>query len=245
MALILIDVWRAACGRPAGLGVGIAAAIKLIPLIFIMLFLLTGRTKAGLISAATFVACGLIGYLVAPGDSRLYWRHLFYDTHRVAAQYISNQSPYAAAVRIAGGTAQVGHWFLVIPLLLSVVGLAIATLLARNGDWLGAVTATGATSLLVSPISWTHHWVWILPALIILLQGGKRSRIAAGCAYLPFAFAPMWFTPRHGGPAEYGFHWLVTLVANCYLAAGLAFLAYEGWRAYRIAAQPSPVAARQ
>ncbi len=251
MALILTDVWRAARGRPAGLGVGIAAAIKLIPLIFIALFFLTGRIKAGLISAATFGACALIGFLVAPGDSRLYWRHLFYDTKRVGAPYISNQSPYAAAVRIAGGTAHVGHWFLAVPLLLGIAGLAIAVVLARSGDWLGAVTVTGATSLLVSPISWTHHWVWILPALVILLQGGRRSKIAAVCAYLLFVIAPMWFTPRHGGPAEYGFHWLVTLVANCYLLAGLAFLGYAGWRAYRllrrnrdqITAAPAPVAA--
>ncbi len=251
MALILIDVWRAARGRPAGLGVGVAAAIKLIPLIFIALFFLTGRIKAGFISAAAFVACGLIGYLVAPGDSRLYWRHLFYDTKRVGAAYISNQSAYAAAVRIDGGTAQLGHWFLVISLLLGIAGLTIATVMARNADWLGAVTVTGTTSLLASPISWTHHWVWILPALVILLQGGKRSRIAAVCAYLLFAIAPMWFTPWHGGTAEYGFHWLVTLVANCFLLAGLAFLAYAGWRAYRlhkrngdqITPQPSPVPA--
>ncbi len=251
MALILVDVWRAARGRPAGFGVGVAAAIKLIPLIFIALFFLTGRIKAGVISLATFVACGLIGYLVAPGDSRLYWGHLFFDTRRLGAAYISNQSAYAAAVRIAGGTAQVGHWFLVIPLLLGSAGLAIAAVLARKQDWLGAVTVTGTTSLLVSPIAWTHHWVWILPALVILMQGGRRSRVAAVCAYLLFVIAPMWLTPWHRGSAQYGFHWLVTLVANCYLVAGLAFLVYAGWRACRIqrgngaplAARPSPLAA--
>jgi hypothetical protein len=253
MALILADIWRAARGRPAGLGVGIAAAIKLILLIFIVLFFLTGPIKAGLTAAATFAACGLIGFLVAPGDSRLYWRHLFYDTKRLGVSYISNQSAYAAAVRIAGGPAQVGDWFVAIQLLLAILGLAIATLLARKSDWLGAATVTGTTSLLVAPVSWTHHWAWILPALIILVQGGKRSRIAAICAYLLFVIAPMWLTPwrAHGGPAEYGFHWFVTLVANCYLLAGLAFLGYEGWRSYllqkgngdQLATQPAPVAA--
>ena len=251
MALILVDVWRAARDRPAGLGVGIAAAIKLIPLIFIAMFFLTGRIKAGFISAGTFVACGVVGYLVAPSDSRLYWGHLFYDTPRVGGGYISNQSAYAAAVRIAGGTAEVGHWFLAIPLVLGIAGLAIAAVMARHGDWLGAVTVTGITSLLVSPIAWTHHWVWVLPALVILLEGGRRSKIAAVCAYVLFVSAPMWFTPWHRGTAEFGFHWLVTLVANCYLLAGLAFLVYAGWHAYQLqkengdqlAAQPSPVAA--
>jgi Glycosyltransferase family 87 len=234
LALILTDVWRAARGRTAGVGVGIAAAIKLTPLIFIPLFLLARRPKAAVIAAATFAGCALIGYLVAPAASDLYWHHLFDDTKRVGAPYISNQSPYAAAVRIAGSAADVGHWYLAVPLVLGAGGLLVAAVLARHDDWLGAATTTGATSLLVSPISWTHHWVWILPALVTLLKGGKRSRIAAVCAYVLFVLAPMWFTPRGGGPGEYGFHGLLTLVANCYLIAGLAFLGYMASRAYLI-----------
>lgn len=234
LALILIDVSRAARGRAAGIGVGIAAAVKLTPLIFIALFLVSRRIKSAVIATATFAACGLIGYLVAPKASSLYWRHLFYDTKRVGAPYISNQSPYAMAIRIAGGVAQVGRWYLVIPLVLGAAGLIVAAILARHDDWLGAATTAGVTGLLVSPISWTHHWVWILPALVVLVQGGRRSKIAAAGGYLLFVVAPMWFTPRNGGRSEYGFHWLVTLVANCYLIAGLAFVAYMARRAYLI-----------
>src|SRR6516162_4309932 len=61
LALILTDVWRASRGRTAGIGVGLAAAIKLTPAIFIVLFLLARGTKAAFIGAATFVGCGLIG----------------------------------------------------------------------------------------------------------------------------------------------------------------------------------------
>jgi len=113
LALILTDVWRVSRGSrgvTVGTGVGIAAAIKLTPAIFIVFFLLAGRAKAALVAAGTFVACGLAGFLIAPGASKLYWRHLFFDTHRVGAPYISNQSPYAAAIRIAGGQAHVGAW---------------------------------------------------------------------------------------------------------------------------------------
>jgi hypothetical protein len=245
LALILIDISRAARGRPAGIGVGIAAAIKLTPLIFIALFLLGRRVKDAVIAAATFVACGLIGYLVAPKASSLYWHHLFNDTARVGGAYISNQSPYSAALRIAGGIAQAGRWYLLVSLLLGAAGLIAAAVLARHDDWLGAATMTGTTGLLVSPISWTHHWVWILPALVILVQGGTRSRIAAACGYVLFVLAPMWFTPHNGGPSEYGFHWLVTPVANCYLIAGLAFFAYMARRAYLIRSErqgPAPTA---
>ena len=114
-----------------------------------------------------------------------------------------------------------------------------AAILARRGDWLGATAATGTTGLLVSPISWAHHWVWILPALVLLLRSGHR--VAAGLGYVLFALAPFWYTPRSGRPGEYGFHGLLTLVANCYLIAGLAFLAYLAWRAYLGSPPAEPV----
>ena len=227
LALILTDVWlvsRDSSRLAVGVGVGIAAAIKLTPAIFIVFFLLAGRTKAAFVAAGTFAGCGLIGFLVAPDASRLYWRHLFFDTRRVGAPYISNQSPYATAIRIANGQGHIGPWWIVVPIVFAVVGLATATVLARRQDWLGATAVTGATGLLISPISWAHHWVWVLPALVLLLRAGHR--IAAGIGYLLFAVAPFWFTPHAAGPREYGFHWLTTLVANCFLLAGLAFVGY-------------------
>jgi uncharacterized membrane protein len=232
LALILADVWRVARGRPAGIWVGIAAAIKLTPLIFIPLFLLGKRKRDGLIAAGSFLACVLLGYLVAPGDSGLYWHHELEDTARVGGYYISNQSPYGMAVRIAGGVAHVGAWYIVVPIVLGIVGLAAGVILARHNEWLSAAAVTGTTGLLVSPVSWTHHWVWILPALAVLVRGSKRTRIAAVFTYLLFAIAPMWFTPRHGGPSESGFHGVVTLIANCYVIAGGVFLAYMCRRAY-------------
>jgi alpha-1,2-mannosyltransferase len=231
LALILTDVWRVSQGRDAGLGVGIAAAIKLTPAIFIVFFLLAGRTKAAFLAAGTFIVCGLIGFLVAPHASTLYWEHLSHDTKRVGAPYISNQSPYGTAIRIAEGQGHIGAWWIIIPLAFAAIGLAVAAILARRQDWLGATAVTGTTGLLVSPISWAHHWVWILPALVLLVRSGHR--IAAGAGYLLFALAPFWFTPHSGGPREYGFHWLLTLVANCFLIAGLAFGAYMVWYAYR------------
>ena len=230
LALILTDVWRVSRGRDAGIGVGIAAAIKLTPAIFILFFLLARRTKAAFISAGTFIVCGLIGFGVAPRASTLYWEHLSHDTRRVGAPYISNQSPYGTAIRIAEGQGHVGAWWIVIPLAFAVIGLTVAVVLVRRQDWLGATVVTGTTGLLVSPISWAHHWVWIVPALVLLVRSGHR--IAAGFGYLLFALAPFWFTPHSGGPNEYGFHWLLTLVANCFLIAGLAFGAYMVWYAY-------------
>ena len=229
LALILTDVWRVSRGSSGsssltGAGVGIAAAIKLTPAIFIVFFLLARRTRAACVAAGTFVAAGLAGFAVAPHASARYWEHLSHDTRRVGAPYISNQSPYAAAIRIAGGQGHIGWWWALVSVAFAAAGLAVATVLARRGDWLGATAVTGTSGLLVSPISWAHHWVWVLPALVLLVRAGHRAAAAAG--YLLFAVAPFWFTPHAGGPREYGFHWLLTPVANCFLIAGVAFLAY-------------------
>ncbi|HEV7932888.1 MAG TPA: hypothetical protein VGP70_11315 [Actinomadura sp.] len=95
---------------------------------------------------------------------------------------------------------------------------------ARNGDWLSAAAVTGTTSLLVSPISRAHHSVWVVPALFVLVRNG--SRIPALCGSLLFLLALPWWTGHDGGPSEYGFHGLLTVVSNGYLVAGIAFLVH-------------------
>ncbi|WP_433244645.1 glycosyltransferase 87 family protein [Actinomadura nitritigenes] len=227
LALVLADMHRAALGRPAGIGIGIATAVKLTPAIFIVLLLLTRRTKDAVTALAAFAVCTFLAYAIAPDASRTYWLHTFFDTSRVGVTYISNQSPYGALARILHGTAEIGSWYTAIPLTIGVCGLAIAALWARRGDWLSATAITGMTGLLVSPISWAHHWVWIVPALAVLLRDGCRKTALAGCAI--FVLSPLWWTPHNGVPSEYGLH-LLTPVADCYLIAGLYFLAHMAIR---------------
>jgi hypothetical protein len=234
LPVVAMDVWWVSQHRRGGgIGVGIAAALKLTPGIFVVLFLLTRRTKAAVIASATFLACALIGFLITPAASRLYWTHYFYDTKRVYPAYIGNQSIYGAAIRIFDGPGHVGLWYLPLTLLAAVAGLGSAAVFARRHDWLAAMSVTGVTGLLVSPVSWTHHWVWVVPALITVARDGKRARIAAAGAFALFALAPLWWTPHSLLRPTYGFHGPVTLVANCYLAAGIIFLAYMSWRAYQ------------
>jgi hypothetical protein len=234
LALVLADLRRAAAGRPAGLGIGLATAIKLVPGLFIVFLLAARRTRDAARAAAVAAACAACGWLINPPASRLYWTRLFYDSSRVSATYISNQSPYAALARILGGTSHVGPWYLAITAALALAGLATAARLARRRDWLAATALTGITSLLVSPISWTHHWVWALPALLTLwLAGTPAARLTTAAAWTLFVTAPMWFTPWTGDTAQYGFHWASTLAANSFLIAGLAYLTWmtiHTWR---------------
>jgi alpha-1,2-mannosyltransferase len=181
-----------------------------------------------------FLACGAIGYLAAPSASTLYWTKVFYDAKRAYPAYLANQSISGAALRVFGSPAHVNPWYLPLTLVAAVVGLGAAAVFARRHDWLSAMAATGITGLLISPVSWTHHWVDAIPALIVLASGGKRARIAAACAFAMFALTPLWWTPHSLLQPVYGFHGLVTVVANCYVLAGLAFLAYmarQAWQA--------------
>src|SRR5690606_16300879 len=219
------DMHRVSRGRPAGVGIGVATAIKLTPGIFIVLLLVTRRTKDALTAAGTFAFCTLLAHAIAPDASRLYWLHTFYDTSRVGVPYISNQSPLGALTRTLRGTAEVGDWYTAVPLIIGTAGIFLAAAWARRGDWLTAVAVTGTTGLLVSPISWAHHWVWIVPALAALIPDGHRTM--ATCGYLVFTLAPMWLTPYTATPLRPGWHLLLLPVANCYLLAGLFFLAHS------------------
>ena len=231
LALILTDVWRVSQGRDAGIGVGIAAAIKLTPAIFIVFFLLARRTKAAFIAAGTFIVCGLIGFVIAPRASTLYWEHLSHDTKRVGAPYISNQSPYGTAIRIAEGPGSYRRLVDHHPARVrryrpdggrhpgEKAGLAGRDRGHRNHRAAGLADFLGA-SLGVDPARPGPAGAFRAPDR----RGRRVPAVRAG---------PVLVTPHSGGPREYGFHWLLTLVANCFLIAGLAFLAYMVAYAYR------------
>jgi alpha-1,2-mannosyltransferase len=72
-----------------------------------------------------------------------------------------------------------------------------------------------------------------MPALIVLARYGANGRIAAAAVYLIFALAPMWWTPHSGAAGDYGAHGLITVVANCFLFAGMGVMAYICLRTWR------------
>ena len=55
--------------------------------------------------------------------------------------------------------------------------------------------------LLISPISWSHHWVWCLPALMSVSAATWRWRstalgVAAAAGFLVFVLAMQWWFPE-------------------------------------------------
>ncbi|MFD9697717.1 glycosyltransferase 87 family protein [Lentzea sp. NPDC059081] len=199
---------------PRGLLVGLAAAIKLTPAVFVLFFLCRGRWKPALTAVATFTVCGLL----APGQAEGFWLHAMLDPGRVGGlAYGSNQSLRGLLVRLG---APEPVWFVAVAVVLALT----VVVLPRLRDDLTALVATAAAGLLVSPVSWSHHWVWIAPALV-LLRGKVRIAVAA-----VFAVGPHWLLPT-AGDRELEWTWWQHVVGNTYVWLALAFL---GWCAVRV-----------
>src|SRR5580700_6176780 len=135
MALVIGDVAQPDGRRLKGVGVGIAAGIKLIPLVFIPYLLLTRRFRAAALAAGTFAATVVLGFLVVPGDSTDWWlRGLFFNGSRTGfVGWGGNQSLRAILTRFAGSIHGATAAWLAAALLAAVIGLASAVLLDRAG----------------------------------------------------------------------------------------------------------------
>jgi alpha-1,2-mannosyltransferase len=154
---------------PRGVLVGLAAAIKLVPGIFGLYFLLTGQIRAAVTSFASFLTVSLLGWLILPHDSHTYWTRIIFDTARIGSPvFYSNQSLYGIALRLSDGPVGKGIYLLAAVLVL-VVGVAHARTAYRRGDLVAAAVLIGLVGICVSPISWIHHLDWIAPLLVLLV----------------------------------------------------------------------------
>jgi alpha-1,2-mannosyltransferase len=157
---------------PRGVLVGFATAIKLVPGIFIPYLWLTGRKRAAGVAAATFGVLTVVGGIVAPGDSWDFFHSKMFDP--TSPQFFSNQSIEGLLQRALPGAWRV-LWIVAIVAVLA-YGLRAAVKASASGDELRAVAITGLVSVLVSPISWIHHVVWIVPAIAVILGAGRDPR---------------------------------------------------------------------
>jgi alpha-1,2-mannosyltransferase len=168
MFVVVADLLMAS-SRYRGIGIGLAAAVKLTPLSFFIFLAVSRDIKSVIRAAASFLVCTVSPWLLWPRTSRAFWFHDMTDPGRVGTvAYGGNQCWYAILHRPpfpAGGSEFA--W-----LLLSLTTLAVSAFVAwrfvRAGKKAPAIVATVLASLLISPISWTHHWIWVLliPALM-------------------------------------------------------------------------------
>ncbi len=156
--------------RWAGIGIGIAAAIKLTPALFIVYLLVTRRWRATIVATATAACATLVGFLLMPRASWLYFTEYMSDTTRLSiGQRINNQSLAGLIARIndTPHASQLAWLALAVPVAL--FALWRAQRAQRFGAELTGFSIVGLATCLVSPISWVHHLVWVAPSLIVLV----------------------------------------------------------------------------
>jgi alpha-1,2-mannosyltransferase len=167
-----------------GVGVGLAAGFKLTPLIFIPYLLLTRRYRAAAVSAATFGLTIAASLLLLPRATEHYWLDgLLLNANRLGnVRYVGNQSLNGALLRLFGSGAAAQPYRLAAVAMVGIAGLLLAAWASRRGQEMAGVLICALTGLLVSPVSWSHHWVWVAPALVVLvdLAVGPRRLAAAG-----------------------------------------------------------------
>ncbi|MFG2474973.1 glycosyltransferase 87 family protein [Streptomyces fagopyri] len=201
LALVLSDAWLLSTGRGrrAGVGIGLAAAVKLTPAIFIGLLLLARRWRAAGVATAVTVGATALAAWAAPGPSRVYWTEALWDTGRIGRlDYVSNQSLQGVLARLAApGEPSRAAWATAVLLALSVWAWRTVRAVSDE-DWTGAFALTGLAACLVSPITWVHHLVWLLPSFAVLLHR-HRTRVAAVLyAVLCSSVVWLWFDDASG-----------------------------------------------
>lgn len=198
LALVLADAWLLATGRSrwAGVGIGLAAAVKLTPALFIGLLLVARRWREAAVATAVAAAATGFAALVAPDASRFYWTYAMWDTTRVGRlDYVSNQSLQGVLARL--GVESRAVWAaLVLVVLCWWAGRARRAVAA--GAWQAAFALTGLTACLVSPVTWVHHLVWLLPSFAVLIRAGHARVAGALYAVLCTSVVWLWFHDASG-----------------------------------------------
>ncbi|WP_018531405.1 MULTISPECIES: glycosyltransferase 87 family protein [unclassified Streptomyces] len=241
--LVLWDLTRRPGHRWAGVGIGLAAAIKLTPALFAVFLLCTGLVLAATrgawrpwlrpawMAAGTFAGVTTLTAMALPHDSRRFWTRMVFEASRVGhAEETGNQSLRGVLARLLH-TDDPGLWWVLIAAAAGVTGLAVAVAAALRGRHALAVVACAATALLVSPVSWSHHWVWCVPLVLLVWESGRRG-VAAFMAALFCSYA-LWWVPHGGDRPELRQNGAELVLSALYVGMACAFLAHSGIRLWR------------
>jgi alpha-1,2-mannosyltransferase len=245
MALVVVDCL--AVKRFRGVLVGLAAAIKLTPAVFVLYFLVKRDWKAAATSFVSFVGFGLLGFLFAPNDSREYWFSTVFDPSRIGGlAYMNNQSIRGLLHRLSP------------PPMIETVLWAVLTIMVLALAWRAtrraandviALTAIGVAGLLASPVSWSHHWVWAAPAFLALGWQLWQTRVWRWAPALIGALAVFWFAPfqwlPHGDDLELTWSLWQHIPGDAYVWLGIGLLAVLALRRPPRDALSSEVARRE
>ncbi|MFD3704082.1 glycosyltransferase 87 family protein [Nocardia sp. NPDC058658] len=244
MAAVTIDILVRKPFWPRGMLIGIAVSIKLIPAGYLLYFLLRRDWKAAgtmVVSAAGAIG---VGFLLFPKDSVEYWFHTVSDTGRIGTPYFAgNQSIKGTLFRLGmDESLATGLWIGMSALTIALAAVWMYRLIGAGND-VAALLVNAAAVLLVSPVSWSHHWVWVAPALVVAvsLAIGRRSRAFTALIAVftvMFIIGPQWVLP-HSGDKELAWTWWQQIIGSSYVWATFAVILYAVIT-YHPTRKPSP-----
>ena len=156
--------------------IGVLAGVKLTPAITGVYLLAQRNIRATVFSAVVFAGTVLVSFVAVPAAAMTYFGGLGSDASRVGpVGSVINQSLRGTLSRFAGHDVGWGGIWLAAVCVVTALAVAAFARLGRD-DRLGVLVAVQLLGLLVSPISWSHHWVWFVPALLWLVHGPLRGR---------------------------------------------------------------------
>jgi alpha-1,2-mannosyltransferase len=219
---------------PRGILLGVAAAIKLTPLVFLLFFFVRRDWRALITAVASFTAVCLAGFVAAPRDSTEYWLHTLRSSARIGTLTDSwNQSINGVLLRL-----DVVHerriW--AAAALVMIVLATVALWRTRRKEDIGqAVLLTAALQVLISPVSWSHHWDWAGLFLIWCVSRSWHRRsviedlIFAGVV-AAFWIGPHWAVPYHER-VELHWTWWQRVIGEGYVLLAILFIVASalGW----------------
>jgi alpha-1,2-mannosyltransferase len=237
MALVAADCLTAAPRWPRGALVGLAAAVKLTPAAFVLFFLLRRDWPAVRAATVSFAVSTGAGFLFDWHDSARYWTSVVFQAGRPGSPaYAANQSIQGVLARAgldphspAGSAA----WLALSAVVVIAACRGMRQALGRGTNaW--ALSLNALAALLVSPISWSHHWVWGETAMLTLaLLSARRRRLGglalAAVGLAAFAAAPQWWFPS-GGNRELGWAVWQQAVGSSYVILAAAVLVLSAVR---------------
>lgn len=243
MTLVIADCVPRRTPWPRGLLLGVAIALKLTPAVFLLYFLLKRDARALLVTAASAAAATLAGFAFAWRDSWEYWTETVRNTDRIGAPTLNtNQNIAGALARLGLGD---GERFVLWTLAcLAVLGLVIwaGRRTLRCGQPVLALICVAMFGLVVSPVSWSHHWVWALPTVLVtavlavrLRHVGLGAVSVAGLALM--VWTPITLMPEHHETAAALWR---QLVGGSYLWWALAVIIVSGAVSARTISEETP-----
>ncbi|MER7012399.1 glycosyltransferase family 87 protein [Saccharopolyspora sp. NPDC000359] len=224
MGLVVVDCLAINPRWPRGLLIGVAAAIKLTPAAFLLFLVFRKEFRAAVTAVATAVLATAVGFALNYQAAVEYWFGKG-PAHGVSGSaFHTNQSIMGGLARLElPSSVQNGLW-----LLLSLACAAVVAHAVRRTEPSLAVVANGLLALLVSPTSWSDHWVWCAPALLVMLGYAVRLRspwwLAVAALTLVTVLAAVFKSLPTGPPWTPVEHFF----GNPYLLLGLLLLALLG-----------------